>query len=217
MAFELLVEILGSLFPCGLDASTSRTWRTHAAEGTKKSHSFVSLEDPATWHYAAGLASVTDTHHHPLSRTAEHILTNSPNRTYRSASTTPNTRRATFLILLTTIGLHRLHRDLCLDSRKSCQKKPIFCHAQGLIPIKADPTEFAFLGDDGEFDEDNHLIFSLDVTCSRNPDATAADTNPDKLYINSKVTSGMLKWVPQGNQKERFETIGPVRVFVVVC
>lgn len=86
----------------------------------------------------------------------------------------------------------------------------ILAHRMGLIPIKADSRVFNFVGDDGILTEENHLVFKLNVKCSKNPDAKPDATDPNDLYLNSKVMSGDLEWIPQGNQREEHGDIAPV-------
>jgi len=82
----------------------------------------------------------------------------------------------------------------------------------GLIPIKADPREFvernlALEPPDQivEGREDNTLQFELKVKCTRNPQiAKESTTDPDDLFLNHKVFSKDLKWIPFGEQAVRF-------------
>lgn len=85
----------------------------------------------------------------------------------------------------------------------------ILAHRLGLVPIRADPLQFDFVGD-VDLDEKNHIMFELKVKCTKNPAAAADETDPDKLYLNSRVTTGQMKWVPVGNQADTFGTIAPV-------
>ncbi|KAJ1985237.1 DNA-directed RNA polymerase core subunit rpc40 [Dimargaris cristalligena] len=74
----------------------------------------------------------------------------------------------------------------------------------GLIPINADPTKFVSKSADDPLTELNTIVFKLDVECTHNKEAAKDETDPNKLYKNSSVYSGHLKWVPQHGQAETF-------------
>jgi len=87
----------------------------------------------------------------------------------------------------------------------------MFAHRFGLIPIKADPRLFVERDFASETDpllearDDNTLVFDMKVKCTRNPQiAKDSTTDPDDLYLNHKVFSNDLKWVPIGDQATRF-------------
>lgn len=94
----------------------------------------------------------------------------------------------------------------------------VLAHRMGLIPIFADPRRFKMIEkDDIDTDEkDSHapdcvppinpeegIQFELKVKCSRKT-ASPEATDPEDLYVNSKVTTSLLKWQPVGEQLERF-------------
>ena len=77
----------------------------------------------------------------------------------------------------------------------------------GLVPIYAPIGEFEYAereldGGLKEMHDRNTLTFELRVKCERNPNAPAGSKDPNELYINSNVTSGMLKFIPKGGQDE---------------
>lgn len=107
----------------------------------------------------------------------------------------------------------------------------VVAHRLGLIPIKADPTDFDYMTEDGGPTDLNTLVFKLKKKCEFNPEAAADETDPAKKYINSFgkleviyrlsfalsytklllsffffiiVYSGDLVWEPKGNQEEKF-------------
>ena len=80
----------------------------------------------------------------------------------------------------------------------------------GLVPISAPIGEFEYAereldGGLKEMHDRNTLTFELRVKCERNHNAPPDSTDPNELYINSNVTSGMLQFVPKGGQDEWLE------------
>ncbi|KDN36549.1 putative Rpc40-40 kd subunit of DNA-directed RNA polymerases I and III [Tilletiaria anomala UBC 951] len=91
----------------------------------------------------------------------------------------------------------------------------VLSHRLGLVPIKIDPDMMQMKSTGDTPDDMNTLVFVLNVECTRNPayhigrknkgavvSAATQETDPEKLYENPNVLSGMLDWVPQGNQQE---------------
>jgi len=86
-------------------------------------------------------------------------------------------------------------------------------HRLGLVPLKADPRMFEYRSkDQTEGTAEDTLEFELKIKCTRNPAAAKDATDPDELYLDHKVTTAMMKWVPIGNQAEMYQEadIGPV-------
>ena len=54
---------------------------------------------------------------------------------------------------------------------------------------------------DDKVTERNTLRFRLKVRCKRNKKAPSDTTNPDELYLNSKVYTRTIEWEPIGDQK----------------
>ncbi|XP_025028980.1 DNA-directed RNA polymerases I and III subunit RPAC1 isoform X2 [Python bivittatus] len=78
----------------------------------------------------------------------------------------------------------------------------ILAHRLGLIPICADPRLFEYKSEEDECDEINTLQFQLKIKCSRNPQAARESSDPNELYINHKVYSKHMEWVPLGSQAD---------------
>uniref|UniRef100_G1KJC2 DNA-directed RNA polymerases I and III subunit RPAC1 n=2 Tax=Anolis carolinensis TaxID=28377 RepID=G1KJC2_ANOCA len=78
----------------------------------------------------------------------------------------------------------------------------ILAHRLGLIPICADPRLFEYKSEEDECDEINTLQFQLKIKCSRNPEAPKESSDPNELYINHKVYSKHMEWVPLGSQAD---------------
>ncbi|CAM5134598.1 unnamed protein product [Natator depressus] len=81
----------------------------------------------------------------------------------------------------------------------------ILAHRLGLVPIRADPRLFEYKNQgDEEGTEIDTLQFQLKIKCSRNPCAVKESSDPNELYINHKVYSKHITWVPLGNQADLF-------------
>ncbi|XP_031820657.1 DNA-directed RNA polymerases I and III subunit RPAC1 isoform X1 [Sarcophilus harrisii] len=122
----------------------------------------------------------------------------------------------------------------------------ILAHRLGLIPIRADPRLFEYRnqGRRGEIgvgqrrkvvgwhkitplscagDEDgteiDTLQFQLKVKCTRNPQAAKDSSDPNELYLNHKVYTKHMTWIPLGNQADVFPegTIRPVHDDILIA
>jgi len=102
----------------------------------------------------------------------------------------------------------------------------VLAHRLGLIPIFADPRGFKFpapfvpVEEQTDVSEEQmmatdpsvHLVFELKVKCTKNPNASD-DCDPDIRYLNNKVMTKHMKWIPIGNQVDRFGANGIRPVF----
>ncbi|KAI0764285.1 insert subdomain of RNA polymerase alpha subunit [Trametes elegans] len=90
--------------------------------------------------------------------------------------------------------------DVFVWNNTSIIQDEVLAQRLGLIPLNVDPALFTFrLPGDIPYDR-NTLVFQLDVECSRGPKGE---------IINEYVTSGDLKWVPQGEQESVFGDLIP--------
>lgn len=94
----------------------------------------------------------------------------------------------------------------------------VLAHRLGLIPIKADPKKFEFVGADGIASDKNTTVFTLEVLCTPNPQANP-NAPPHLANNNAIVYSSQLRWIPQGDQKDRFsdDPIRPVHDDIVIA
>lgn len=85
----------------------------------------------------------------------------------------------------------------------------VLAHRIGMIPLKIDPDQLNWVDmsveEKDRFTDDNTVVMSLDVSCTRNPHAPKNSTDPKELYRNSSVYARDLKFEPQGNQLEKFK------------
>lgn len=116
----------------------------------------------------------------------------------------------------------------------------VLCHRLGLIPLRADPRKFNWYNeekpDDSKENEPdinkapsaygnstNSLEFELKVRCKKNPDATKLSSEMDDLYIDHKVYTKHMKWIPRNDQiqllsdgKEITPNPGPVEDDIMI-
>ncbi|GMG26795.1 unnamed protein product [Ambrosiozyma monospora] len=85
----------------------------------------------------------------------------------------------------------------------------VLAHRIGLIPLKVDPDTLTWVDqtvdEKDRFTDDNTIVLSLDVVCTKNPNAVPGDNRAENLYRNSNVYAKDLKFEPQGRQTETFE------------
>jgi DNA-directed RNA polymerase I and III subunit RPAC1 len=126
-------------------------------------------------------------------------------------------------ILLSEVPTMAIEKVFMYNNTSIIQDE-VLAHRLGLIPIHANPDKFDYpsASDDtkeGEGGEKDTIVFTLNVKCSKNPRVPRGATNPDDLYLHSKVTSADLKWTPIGRQPEMFRTddIRPVHDDILIA
>eukprot|EP01103_Thecamoeba_quadrilineata_P017732 TRINITY_DN6427_c0_g1_i1.p1 TRINITY_DN6427_c0_g1~~TRINITY_DN6427_c0_g1_i1.p1 ORF type:complete len:364 (-),score=55.74 TRINITY_DN6427_c0_g1_i1:18-1109(-) len=93
----------------------------------------------------------------------------------------------------------------------------VLSHRLGLIPINVDPNLIEFPREGEEPNDKDTVVFKLDITCSKNP-AARPDAPEDEKYINPKVTSGHLEWIPQGTQLDDIQIpVAPVHNDILIA
>ncbi|KAM4693628.1 DNA-directed RNA polymerases I and III subunit RPAC1 [Discoglossus pictus] len=107
-------------------------------------------------------------------------------------------------ILLAEVPTMAVEKVLVYNNTSIIQDE-ILAHRLGLIPICVDPRLFEYRSaEDAEGTEIDTLHFELNVRCTRKPQASKDSSDPNELYLNHKVNTGHMKWVPQGNQADLF-------------
>lgn len=85
----------------------------------------------------------------------------------------------------------------------------VLAHRIGLIPLKVDPDLLTWVDpaqDEKEkFTDENTIVLSLDIACTKNPHPPAGSTDPKELYRNAHVYARDLKFEPQGRQVDLFK------------
>jgi DNA-directed RNA polymerase I and III subunit RPAC1 len=107
----------------------------------------------------------------------------------------------------------------------------VLAHRLGLVPFKADPRFFEIHKHDAEKPKDRDedpmkvdadtLVFRLRVKCKKNPKykVSSADHDSDEMYIDHKVYSKHIEWVPVGDQRNYYKAndIGPVHDDILIA
>ncbi|CAB4025716.1 DNA-directed RNA polymerases I and III subunit RPAC1, partial [Paramuricea clavata] len=127
-----------------------------------------------------------------------------------------NAFRRILLAEVPTMAIEKIH----IFNNTTIIQDEVLVHRLGLIPIFADPRMFNFkTSEDEESTEDNVIELELKVKCTRNPHASKEAADPDDLYINHKVTTKHMKWIPIGKQAEKFgpDGIRPVHDDILIA
>nr|XP_048301230.1 DNA-directed RNA polymerases I and III subunit RPAC1 isoform X1 [Myodes glareolus] len=122
-------------------------------------------------------------------------------------------------ILLAEVPTMAVEKVLVYNNTSIVQDE-ILAHRLGLIPILADPRLFEYRNQgEEEGTEIDTLQFRLQVRCTRNPNAAKDSSDPNELYVNHKVYTRHMTWVPLGNQADVFPegTIRPVHDDILIA
>jgi len=107
-----------------------------------------------------------------------------------------------------------------LQNNTSIIPDEVLAHRLGLIPLKADPRLFEYRPkDESNPSEQDTLKFELKVKCTWNPNRPADSSEPDEMYLNHKVYSGNLRWIPIGSQSRMYtaKDVGPVEADILIA
>ncbi|EOR01461.1 hypothetical protein E3P92_00458 [Wallemia ichthyophaga] len=89
----------------------------------------------------------------------------------------------------------------------------VMAHRLGLVPILFDANRLEHFEKGDNPNDQNTIVFTLQVECKRKSNVAPGETNPDKLYENHKVYARHFSWVPQGAQEsDPIFTQNPPRV-----
>ncbi|CAH0550527.1 unnamed protein product [Brassicogethes aeneus] len=114
-----------------------------------------------------------------------------------------NTFRRIMLSEVPSMAIEKVH----ILNNTSIIQDEVLAHRLGLIPLKADPRLFENKTDaNAEHNENDSLEFELKIKCSNNKDQSIKNSSrTEDMYKNSNVYSKHIKWVPIGNQKDKFK------------
>lgn len=110
-----------------------------------------------------------------------------------------NAFRRILLAEVPTMAIEKVY----MSNNTSCIQDEVLAHRLGLIPLKANPDAFKFKANpDDEPTEEDTLEYELKVKCKVAKNGSKEDK---ASYIDSKVLSGHIKWLPIGNQASKFK------------
>jgi len=125
----------------------------------------------------------------------------------------PNAFRRILLSEIPSMAIEKVH----IYQNTSIMQDEVLAHRLGLIPLKADPRLFDWkskdTGDEGT--EKDTLEFRLHIKCSKKPGGNP-DDGPDAAYIEHRVLTEHVKWVPKGNQESLVKDPGPVEPDILI-
>jgi len=95
----------------------------------------------------------------------------------------------------------------------------VLSHRLGLIPLMADPRLFEYKSDDTDDfgTEKDTLEYELKVRCKRRPNAPKDSKDQADLYIDHKVFTKSMKWIPKGSQSSQLTKAGPVHDDILIA
>ncbi|PVD26085.1 hypothetical protein C0Q70_13753 [Pomacea canaliculata] len=117
-----------------------------------------------------------------------------------------NAFRRILLAEVPSMAVEKVH----VYNNTSIIQDEVLAHRLGLVPIRADPRLFEYKqpGQDDEGTEQDTLELHLKVRCTKNVKAQDT-TDPNQMYVNHKVLTKQMEWIPKGNQVN-LGNIGPV-------
>jgi len=126
-----------------------------------------------------------------------------------------NSFRRILLAELPTMAIEKVH----IYNNTSIIQDEVLAHRIGLIPLKADSRLFKYKPPTDQSDEgteEDTLKFELKIKCKK--DAHAKKDAKD-AYINSKVLTSHMKWIPQGEQASKFteKDVGPIHDDILIA
>ncbi|XP_028133704.1 DNA-directed RNA polymerases I and III subunit RPAC1 [Diabrotica virgifera virgifera] len=128
-----------------------------------------------------------------------------------------NTFRRLMLSDVPSMAIEKVY----IHNNTSIIQDEVLAHRLGLIPLKADARLFEYKEDSSAASNENDsLEYELKIKCSYNKEANKKDSSREEdMYKNNNVYSKHIKWVPVGNQKERFKEadVGPIETDILIA
>ena len=107
-----------------------------------------------------------------------------------------NSFRRILLAEIPTMAIEKVY----MYNNTSVIQDEILAHRMGLIPLKANPDKFKMKENiEDEETEENTLEYELKIKCKLPKDAKKGDK---QAYVDSKVLTSHIQWIPIGNQAE---------------
>ncbi|ANZ78058.1 BA75_04482T0 [Komagataella pastoris] len=95
-----------------------------------------------------------------------------------------------------------------INNNSSVIQDEVLASRIGLVPLQIDPDRLSWVDraveESERFTDENTVVVSLNVACTKNPHPAKNNNDPENLYRNSIVYSRDLKFEPQGRQVETF-------------
>ncbi|CAG9839960.1 unnamed protein product [Diabrotica balteata] len=128
-----------------------------------------------------------------------------------------NTFRRLMLSDVPSMAIEKVY----IHNNTSIIQDEVLAHRLGLIPLKADARLFDYKEDSSATSNENDsLEYELKIKCSYNKEANKKDSSREEdMYKNNNVYSKHIKWIPVGNQKERFKEadVGPIETDILIA
>ncbi|KAK1233474.1 DNA-directed RNA polymerase core subunit rpc40 [Marasmius sp. AFHP31] len=108
-------------------------------------------------------------------------------------------------IMIAEIPSVAIERVYVFDNTTVIQDE-VLAHRIGLVPLNVDPNimDFRDPNDENLATDRNTIVFKVELTCTRNPNAPRGSEDPAQLYINHEFLSSHLVWSPAGEQETVF-------------
>ncbi|WWC62536.1 uncharacterized protein I303_105132 [Kwoniella dejecticola CBS 10117] len=113
-----------------------------------------------------------------------------------------NAMRRVMIAEVPTIAIEEIY----VWNNTSIMQDEVLCHRVGLVPLKIDPRSLKYRPSPHSAPhETDTVVFDLSVRCDRRPGVDKAEKDPKKLYFDSNVYTGMMKWSPSGDQSRKYK------------
>ncbi|PAV71860.1 hypothetical protein WR25_12479 [Diploscapter pachys] len=133
-----------------------------------------------------------------------------------------NALRRVLIAEVPTMAFEKIY----LYQNTSVIQDEVLCHRLGLLPLKVDARPFVMptekvIGinehgvdceEEPEPDPQKHIVFKLDVTCTKNKHTPSTATEPTELYNNAHVYTKHFVWQPAKGQAELYGDEKPCMV-----
>ena len=124
---------------------------------------------------------------------------------------------------LPTIAIERVF----MQNNTSVVQDEVLAHRIGLIPL-AGPSNILkrmrwpqanHAGPDSKFNDNDTLVFKLEVQCTRNKEAAKNEEVPRKMYNKAHIYAKDIEWTPKGRQEEwaNGQTMSPTNPDILIA